>query len=104
MSEKLTEPQKEINGIVENAVKALNEFASFDQEKIDYIVAKASVAALDHHGSLAKLAVEETKRGVFEDKAEAIKYFVYASDNGIRQADKMLYFIAYGKYNDNSCF
>jgi acetaldehyde dehydrogenase/alcohol dehydrogenase len=69
MSEKLTEPQKEINGIVENAVKALNEFASFDQEKIDYIVAKASVAALDHHGSLAKLAVEETKRGVFEDKA-----------------------------------
>ncbi len=34
----------------ENAVKALNEFASFDQEKIDYIVAKASVAALDEWG------------------------------------------------------
>jgi len=69
MSEKLTEPQKEINGLVEKAVKALNDFSSFDQEKIDYIVAKASVAALDHHGALAKLAVEETKRGVFEDKA-----------------------------------
>ncbi|MBR4374669.1 MAG: bifunctional acetaldehyde-CoA/alcohol dehydrogenase [Treponema sp.] len=65
----LSEPQKEINGLVEKAQKALEDYASFDQEKIDYIVAKASVAALDHHGSLAKLAVEETKRGVFEDKA-----------------------------------
>ncbi|MBQ3670732.1 MAG: bifunctional acetaldehyde-CoA/alcohol dehydrogenase [Treponema sp.] len=65
----LTEPQKEINGLVERAQKALEEYASFDQEKIDYIVAKASVAALDHHGSLAQLAVEETRRGVFEDKA-----------------------------------
>ena len=55
--------------MVEKAQKALEDYASFDQEKIDYIVAKASVAALDHHGSLAKLAVEETKRGVFEDKA-----------------------------------
>ena len=44
-------------------------YASYDQEKIDYIVAKASIAALDQHGSLAKLAVEETKRGVLEDKA-----------------------------------
>lgn len=69
MSEELTEPQKEINGLVAKAQKALEEYASFDQEKIDYIVAKASVAALDQHGSLAKLAVEETKRGVLEDKA-----------------------------------
>lgn len=65
----LSEPQKEINELVAKAQKALEEYADFDQEKIDYIVAKASVAALDHHGSLAKLAVEETKRGVFEDKA-----------------------------------
>ena len=65
----LSEPQKEINELVEKAQKALEAYASYDQEKIDYIVAKASVAALDHHGSLAKLAVEETKRGVFEDKA-----------------------------------
>lgn len=67
--EEITEPQKEINGLVEKAQKALADFANFDQEKIDYIVAKASVAALDQHGMLAKLAVEETKRGVFEDKA-----------------------------------
>ena len=31
----LTEPQKEINGLVERAQKALEEYASFDQEKID---------------------------------------------------------------------
>ena len=67
--DQLSEPQKEINALVAKAQKALEEYANFDQEKIDYIVAKASVAALDHHGTLAKLAVEETKRGVFEDKA-----------------------------------
>lgn len=50
-------------------MKALQEFATFNQEQVDYIVAKASVAALDHHGDLAKLAVDETHRGVFEDKA-----------------------------------
>ncbi|MCR5725599.1 MAG: bifunctional acetaldehyde-CoA/alcohol dehydrogenase [Treponema sp.] len=69
MSEELTQPQKEINELVEKAQKALQDYASYDQEKIDYIVAKASVAALDQHGYLAKLAVEETKRGVLEDKA-----------------------------------
>jgi acetaldehyde dehydrogenase/alcohol dehydrogenase len=60
---------KEVNEAVDKAQKCLNEYASFTQEKIDYIVAKASVAALDHHGILAKMAVDETKRGVFEDKA-----------------------------------
>lgn len=60
---------KEVDELVKKGLKALDEFASFDQEKIDYIVAKMSVAGLDHHGSLAKLAIEETKRGVFEDKA-----------------------------------
>ena len=61
--------QEEIDTLVSNALKALDDYAAYDQEKIDYIVAKASVAALDHHGYLARLAIEETKRGVFEDKA-----------------------------------
>ena len=60
---------QEVDVKVQKALKALDEYANFDQEKIDYIVAKCSVAALDKHGELAKLAVEETKRGVFEDKA-----------------------------------
>jgi len=59
----------EVDEKVAKALKALDEYAKFDQEKIDYIVAKCSVAALDQHGVLAKLAVEETGRGVFEDKA-----------------------------------
>ncbi len=59
----------EVDIKVKAAKAALNEFLNFTQEKIDYIVAKASVAGLDAHGSLAELAVNETKRGVFEDKA-----------------------------------
>ena len=59
----------EVNEKVAKGTKALQEFLKLDQEQIDYIVAKASIAALDQHGSLAKLAIEETKRGRFEDKA-----------------------------------
>ena len=59
----------EVDEKVAKALKALDEYAKFDQEKIDYIVAKCSVAALDQHGALAKLAVEVTGGGVFEDMA-----------------------------------
>ncbi|MHB8096367.1 MAG: hypothetical protein ACYDEI_01760, partial [Erysipelotrichaceae bacterium] len=59
----------EVDMLVHRGVKALEEFLQLDQEKINYIVAKASVAALDKHGELALLAVKETQRGVFEDKA-----------------------------------
>jgi len=69
MNEKVLTPEEEVDSLVKNALKALDEFARFNQEQIDYIVAKCSVAALDKHGSLAKLAIEETQRGVFEDKA-----------------------------------
>lgn len=61
--------QAEVNTLVENGLKALDEFMKLDQEQVDYIVAKASVAALDQHGVLALAAIEETGRGVFEDKA-----------------------------------
>lgn len=69
MEEKVLTPQDEVNLLVERAQKALEAYASYTQEQIDYIVAKCSVAALDKHGELAKLAIEETGRGVFEDKA-----------------------------------
>ncbi|TNH08464.1 bifunctional acetaldehyde-CoA/alcohol dehydrogenase [Testudinibacter sp. TR-2022] len=61
--------QAEVNHLVENGLVALEEFRKLNQEQVDYIVAKASVAALDQHGVLALHAVEETGRGVFEDKA-----------------------------------
>lgn len=59
----------EVDLLVTSALEALDEYMEFTQEKIDEIVAKVSVEAIDAHGRLAKLAVEETKRGVFEDKA-----------------------------------
>ena len=40
-----------------------------DQEKVDHIVHEMAMAALDQHMPLAKMAVEETGRGVYEDKA-----------------------------------
>lgn len=67
--EKKEAAEKEVDSLVKKALKALDAFADFDQAKIDYIVAKMSVAGLDHHGILARKAIEETKRGAFEDKA-----------------------------------
>ncbi|HET9517864.1 MAG TPA: bifunctional acetaldehyde-CoA/alcohol dehydrogenase [Actinoplanes sp.] len=58
-----------VGALVDNAHEALNDYASYTQEQIDHIVAKASVAALSRHGALARSAVDETGRGVFEDKA-----------------------------------
>ena len=60
---------QEVAELAAKGVQALHEFLKLDQKQIDYIVAKASVAALDQHGNLALAAVDETKRGVFEDKA-----------------------------------
>ncbi|WP_306336858.1 bifunctional acetaldehyde-CoA/alcohol dehydrogenase [Streptomyces sp. KL118A] len=58
-----------VDGLVGRALAALDRFASYDQEQVDHIVKKASLAALSQHGELARLAVEETGRGLFEDKA-----------------------------------
>lgn len=71
MTEKIVDANifQKIDELVSKGQKALEEFRLLDQEKVDYIVAKCSVAALDNHGTLALAALEETKRGVFEDKA-----------------------------------
>jgi len=58
-----------IDPLVANALTALKAFHELNQEQIDYIVKKATVAALDQHGQLAQAAIAETGRGVFEDKA-----------------------------------
>ncbi len=59
---------KMIDQLVNNGLKALEEFRHFNQDMIDNIVKQMAVAGLDQHMQLAKLAVEETKRGVYEDK------------------------------------
>ena len=71
---KVEEPTNEqidqhVDELVQKALVALDKFESFDQDAVDYIVAKCSVAGLDQHGVLAEAAVKETGRGVFEDKA-----------------------------------
>ncbi|HHT55755.1 MAG TPA: bifunctional acetaldehyde-CoA/alcohol dehydrogenase [Acholeplasma sp.] len=70
----------EVDFMVLEGKKALESFLNLDQKAIDNIVAKVSVAAIDAHGVLAKAAVDETKRGVFEDKANknlfAVEYVI----------------------------
>ena len=67
--EKLIAAQAEVDELVKKAQVALKEFEKLDQKQVDHIVAKASVAALNKHLQLAKMAVDETGRGLVEDKA-----------------------------------
>ncbi|MGL4522596.1 MAG: bifunctional acetaldehyde-CoA/alcohol dehydrogenase [Bacilli bacterium] len=57
-----------INSLVEKANVALKELSKFTQEQVDHIVHEMALAGLDQHMPLAKLAHEETGRGVYEDK------------------------------------
>lgn len=57
-----------IDGLVANAHKALEGFMKLNQEQVDAIVKAMTLAGLDNHMSLAKMAIEETNRGVYEDK------------------------------------
>ncbi|PFO06397.1 bifunctional acetaldehyde-CoA/alcohol dehydrogenase [Bacillus sp. AFS076308] len=57
-----------INLLANNAEKALAEFRCYTQEMIDKIVKEMALAALENHKQLAKLAVTETRRGIYEDK------------------------------------
>ena len=61
--------QTVIDELAIKGVEALNEMADFTQEQVDHIVHQAAIAALDKHMYLAKLAVDETGRGIYEDKA-----------------------------------
>ena len=64
-----TSVSAKIDDLVAKANQALSDYANFTQEQVDFIVKKASVAALNQHGQLAVQAVAETGRGLFEDKA-----------------------------------
>ncbi len=59
---------KMIDELVARAQKALDAYMKLDQEQIDSIVHAMALAGLDNHTRLAKMAVEETGRGVYEDK------------------------------------
>jgi acetaldehyde dehydrogenase/alcohol dehydrogenase len=82
--ETLTEEQKkkQIYDMVDNLVKkshvALDEMANFTQEQVDKICEAVATAGEQNAYPLAKMAVEETKRGVVEDKTTKN---MYASEN-----------------------
>ncbi|MDR1892472.1 MAG: bifunctional acetaldehyde-CoA/alcohol dehydrogenase [Oscillospiraceae bacterium] len=59
---------EEIDGLVGRAQQALEEYMALGQEEVDRIVHAMSLAGLENHMRLAKLAVEETGRGIYEDK------------------------------------
>ena len=65
---KKTETAEMINDLVEKADKALEEYMKLDQEQIDKITKAMALAGLSAQMKLAKMAVDETGRGVFEDK------------------------------------
>jgi acetaldehyde dehydrogenase/alcohol dehydrogenase len=60
--------QQEVNLLVAKAKKALEAFMELNQEQVDTIVQQMALAGLERHMVLAKMAVEETGRGVYEDK------------------------------------
>lgn len=66
--EKTTNVSEMITRLVENGKRALEEYMEMNQEQIDKIVHAMAIAGINDHMRLAKLAVEETGRGVFEDK------------------------------------
>ncbi|EOL47720.1 bifunctional acetaldehyde-CoA/alcohol dehydrogenase [Enterococcus caccae] len=66
---KMTDVSAMIDELAKKANVALKEMEDFDQEKVDHIVHQMAMAALDQHMPLAKMAVEETGRGIYEDKA-----------------------------------
>ncbi len=68
MEEQEQKIKQMIDELVEKAKKASEEYLKLDQETVDDITKAMSMAGLEHHMELAKMAVEETGRGVYEDK------------------------------------
>ena len=67
-NEEVKRIEQMINELVERAKIASKEYLNLDQETVDNITKAMSMAGLEHHMELAKMAVEETGRGIYEDK------------------------------------
>jgi len=64
----MPETHDEINGLVERALGALAKFIDYSQEQVDEIVKRMALAGHAAQASLARMAIDETKMGVYEDK------------------------------------
>ena len=63
------EATQEIKSMIDKARRAQSLYAShFDQDDVDAVVKLATRAIFDNAEMLAKMAVEETQMGVYEDK------------------------------------
>ena len=64
----MNETQVMIDELMQRAKIAQQEYSKLTQEDVDRIVKQMAMAVLENHMMLARLAVEETKRGIYEDK------------------------------------
>lgn len=68
MDAQISPALQELNALVARVKTAQRSFASFSQEQVDKIFRAAALAAADARIPLAKMAAEETRMGVIEDK------------------------------------
>ena len=59
---------QEVRNLITNAKKAQEAYASFTQAQVDHIVEEIAKAGAAHAEELAKMAVDETGFGVWQDK------------------------------------
>ena len=68
MEEQEEKVKQMIDELMEKAKIASKEYLKLDQDTVNNIIKAMSMAGLEHHMELAKMAVEETGRGIYEDK------------------------------------
>lgn len=60
--------ENEVEVLAARGLQALKDFMELDQETVDRIIHAMAMAGMDHYFDLAEAAVNETGRGVLEDK------------------------------------
>jgi len=73
MAQEISEEEKMriksmVDDLVAKAKKASEEYLKLDQDQVNNIIKAMAMAGLERHMELAKMAVEETGRGIYEDK------------------------------------
>ena len=66
--ESIIDPVKMVDDLAQKAEVCLKQMMELNQEQVDKIVKAMALAGLSNQMKLARMAVEETGRGIFEDK------------------------------------
>lgn len=64
----MNETQEMIENLMQRAKIAQEEYHKLTQEEVNKIVKQMAMAVQENHMMLARMAVDETKRGIYEDK------------------------------------